>query len=38
MMLKMLCIWWIFGRRGSVWTILRWRSKCGSAVCGILRS
>jgi hypothetical protein len=31
MMLKRLCRWWIFGRRGSLWRILRWRSKSDSA-------
>jgi hypothetical protein len=38
MMLKRLCRWWIFGRRGSVERILRWRSKSDSAAYGILRS
>jgi hypothetical protein len=37
-MLKRLYRWWIFGRRGSLWRILRWRSKSGSATYGILRS
>jgi hypothetical protein len=37
MMLKRLCIWWIFERRGSFWRILKW-SKCGRVVYGILRS
>jgi hypothetical protein len=31
MMLKRLCRWCIFGRRGSLWRILRWRSKSDSA-------
>jgi hypothetical protein len=34
MMLKRLCRWWIFGRRGSLWRILRWRSKSGSVAYG----
>jgi hypothetical protein len=38
MMLKRLCRRWIFGRRGSLWRILRWRSKPGSAAYGILRN
>jgi hypothetical protein len=38
MMLKRLCRWWIFERRGSLWRILRWRSKSGSATYDILRS
>jgi hypothetical protein len=38
MMLKRLCRWWIFERMGSLWRILRWRSKSGSAAYGILRS
>jgi hypothetical protein len=38
MMLKRLCRWWIFGRRGSLCRILRWRCKLGSAAYGILRS
>jgi hypothetical protein len=38
MMLKRLCRWWIFKRRGSLWRILGWRSKSGSATYGILRS
>jgi hypothetical protein len=38
MMLKRLCRWWIFRRRGSLWRILRWRSTSGSTAYGILRS
>jgi hypothetical protein len=38
MMLKSLSIWWILERRGNFWRILRMRSKCGSAMYGILRS
>jgi hypothetical protein len=37
MMLKRLFRWWIFERRGSLWRILRWRSKSGNAMYGILR-
>jgi hypothetical protein len=37
MMLKRLCKWWIFRRRGSLWRILRWRSKSESNAQGILR-
>jgi hypothetical protein len=37
MMLKRLCRWWIFGRRGSLCRILRLRSKSGAAY-GILGS
>jgi hypothetical protein len=38
MMLKRLCIWWIFGSSSSFWRILKWRSKCGSVVYGIFKS
>jgi hypothetical protein len=38
MMLKRLCRWCIFEGRGSLWRILRWTSKSGSAAYGILRS
>jgi hypothetical protein len=38
MMLKRLCRWWIFGRRGSLWRILRWRCTSSSAAYDILRS
>jgi hypothetical protein len=31
-MLKRLCRRWIFGRRGSLWRILRWSSKLDSGI------